>query len=523
MSTATLISADRVRLATGVSGNAVLIEQGRVERIGYRDELLTPGMRELTFPGATIAPGLRDAHFHAVPYTAAISGISLKTASSIAEVGARLRTRAPVGAGPVVAIRLDDEALEERRLPTRQDLDAALGGRPVLVHRYCGHVAVASSAALALAGVDAGMPDPPGGVIDRDAEGVPTGVLRETAIDPVADRLAAASRVSPGELNKAMTGLAGLGITSIGAMTRLGHGPWGTLGNEADTLLEAAPGLPIRARAYLVADSVPELESYADAMRQAPGLLAWSGLKRFGDGSFGGHTAAMYEGFSDQPESLGTLRLAALDEELARACLGLGGSVAIHAIGDRAVAEVLDVFERLVADGADPGRLRIEHASVMRIEDIERIGRLGVIASVQPAFMGSETEWLERRMGRERLPLTYPFASLERAGAVLAGGSDCPVEPPDPWSGMALARDRAGIVPAQGLSAASAFAMFTSGAAAALGEADPLSPGSPADLLVVDRDPVEVEPDELRETRVVETFVAGRRVEVDRSLSTWNE
>jgi predicted amidohydrolase YtcJ len=251
--------------------------------------------------------------------------------------------------------------------------------------------------------------------------------------------------------------------------------------------------------------------------------LRWAGLKRFADGSLGGHTAAMHEPFSDDPDENGMLRLTAVEEELARASLEMGGTVAIHAIGDLACTRVLDLFEKLVGEGIAGHRLRLEHASVLTAGDIGRLARLGVIASVQPAFMASETRWLEKRVGPDRLLRTYPLGSLESAGVALAGGSDCPVEPPDPWAGIALARDRAGIVPAEALSAESAFRLFTSGGALALGEPEPLAAGSPADFLIVDRDPVTSTPDEVRATKVIDTWIGGEPVAVDRSIPTWNE
>lgn len=520
-----LVVADAVRTPSGIAGNALLIERGAVVAIGDRSELAEPALREERYPGGIVVPGMRDAHFHPVAYASALDGISLKTAADFDDVARRLRSAADrYGPGrPVVAVRLDDESLAERRLPTRADLDAAVGDRPVVVHRYCGHIAVANGAALRIVGITAATPDPPGGVIDRDESGEPTGILRETAIDPISDRLADATRVEAPALNDAMLRLAGLGITSIGAMTRIDRGPWVTLGNEADILSEAAPELPIRVHAHLGAGSVDELRSYAAVMR-APGThLRWAGLKRFADGSLGGHTAAMHEPFSDRPDETGTLRLTDLDEELARACLDLGGTVAIHAIGDRACGRVIDLFERLVADGADATRLRLEHASVLAPGDIARLAATGATASVQPAFMGSEAGWLEKRLGADRLSVAYPLASLEAAGVPLAGGSDCPVEPPDPWSGMALARDRAGIHPTEALSAESAFRLFTSGGAAALGEPEPLAVGSPADFAVIDRDPVTATPADLRETQVIDTWISGELVNVDRSLPAWME
>lgn len=516
-----LVVADAVRTASGIIGNAVLIDGGATVAVGeHRD--LSGDVVEERYPGAVIIPGLRDAHFHPVSYASLLSGVSLKTAVNLDEVTHRLRAAAERLApeAPVVAVRLDDESLEERRLPQRTDLDAAFVDRPVLLHRYCGHVAVANTAALALGGVDATTPDPPGGVIDRDPSGTPTGVLRETAIELVSTKLAGAGRVTPEALVAAMRGLAGLGLTSIGGMVGCGDGPWATLGDETEVLAAAARRLPIKIHAMVIASSPAQLAEKATLLGRAGGKLSWLGLKRFADGSFGGHTAAMHEPFTDRAGATGTLRLTDEDRNLAKAAIDLGGTVAIHAIGDRACTAVIDLFEELRPHVDDPTRLRLEHASVLTRTDIGRLADLGIVASVQPAFIGSETTWLETRVG-SRLDRTYAFASLERAGVTLAGGSDCPVEPPHPLLGMALARDRAGIFPAEGLSPERALAMFTDGAAAALGEPHPLAVGSPADLVVLDRDPVTSTPDEVRTTTVLETFVNGTPVEVDRSLPVW--
>jgi hypothetical protein len=248
--------------------------------------------------------------------------------------------------------------------------------------------------------------------------------------------------------------------------------------------------------------------------------LRWLGIKRFGDGSFGGHTAAMHEAYLDVPTT-GTMRLTDLDREITEASIALGGGAAIHAIGDAACGAVIDMFEELTARGADPARLRIEHASVLTEPDMARLARCGAIAVVQPPFLGSEAGWLGQRLGDERLRRTYAFASLEQAGITLAGSSDSPVEPPDPWAGMALAMDRAGMVIEEQLSAERALAMYTVGAARALGEPDPLAPGSPADFIVVDRDPFAVTPDELRESEVIATYVDGHEVLVDRDQPLW--
>jgi len=346
-------------------------------------------------------------------------------------------------------------------------LDAAIADRPVLVHRYCGHVAIANTAALAAADIDTATPDPAGGLIDRDDAGNPNGVLRETAIELVSESLGDGNRIHPDEFLSGLNRLAALGLTSIGAILRSGAGAWASLGNEVDIAVAAADRIPINVGVYAIEDD-PEVVAITRAkIDDAGGRMRWLGIKRFGDGSFGGHTAAMHERFTDR-DTTGTLRIGDIDRRIAEASLAQGGGVAIHAIGDQACGAVIDLFADLITEGADPRKLRIEHASVLTRNDIQRLGDLGIVAAVQPLFMASESDWLVDRIGEDRLERTYPFADMENAGTVLAGSSDCPVEPPDPWAGMALARDRAGLAPSQALSPDRALAMYTTGAAIAL-------------------------------------------------------
>ncbi len=517
----TLISAAAVQTAAGRLGDSVLIDNDLVVAVGERSELGAQAKAEYRYEDAVILPGLRDSHFHPVGYTAALNGTTLGGIVDLAEMrevlGAAAARIAPGDA--LIATRFDDTAVAERRLPTRADLDRATGAMPTLVHRYCGHVAIANTVALVEAGIDATTADPTGGVIDRDDNGVPTGVLRETAIDLVSRHLNAGFKLAPRDVVDAMTLLAGIGLTSIGAMLGLGDGPWASFGDEVETLAAAADDLPIRLHVYVIAHAIDDLHEARRRIERAGPRLRWAGVKIFADGSLGGHTAAMDAPFSDAPGETGTLRLTPDDLELASASLHAGGMVAIHAIGDRANTTVLNHFETIIKMGAPPGRLRLEHASVLNPADVERIGRMGIVTSVQPAFLGSEVDWLEDRVGPDRLPFTYPLRSLQRAGATLAGGSDCPVESPNPFAGMALAIDRAGIVVEEGLEPAAALGLYTQ--TTALQEPAPLATGSPADLIVVDRNPVEVTPDELRETRVLGTFVDGAEVEVDRTRPYW--
>ncbi len=520
-----LLVADAVRDASGVHGDAVLVDGSRIVAVGRAADLRGPAVPEDRYPGGTIVPGLRDAHLHPVGYAAALNRPSLKAARDFADLADLLRAAAtalPPGVA-LTALRLDDETLAEGRLPDRDLLDRVAPDRPLLAVRYCGHVAVANTAALAAAGIDEHAPDPAGGSMDRDGSGRLTGVLRETAVEPVTSALAdLAPAITPDQVASAATALAAVGLTGVGGMASTEAGCWAGGGSELDVLLAAAADLPITMGVFVIATDPDDLRAAAERIAAAGGALRFAGVKIFSDGSLGGHTAAMHEGFSDLPSERGTDRLdPAWAADLCRASLRLGGRVAIHAIGDRANAGVLDLMEGLVAGGADPSALRVEHASVLTAADIERFGRLGVTASVQPAFLASEVTWLEHRVGPERIRRTYPFRSLADAGTALAGGSDSPVEPPHPLPNMAAARDRCGIVPGEGLRAGEALALFTTGAAAAIGERAGLEAGAPASLTVLDGDPIDASPEALRGMAVLDTWVNGRSVPIPPGTTTW--
>ena len=521
-----LVVAQRVRSGMGVVGDALLIREGQVAAVGWAADLHALGAVEQHFPAGTIVPGLRDAHMHPLPYAQALTRPTLKDAENLDELLTRIRMAAaqlPRGR-PLIAIRMDDETLREKRLPTRHDLDLAADDRPVLIYRYCGHIAVANTRALETAGIGSIAIDPAGGTLDRDEFGLPNGILRETAIEPVATALnGLTADPHPESVLAALSGLTTLGLTALGAIVSVGTGPWCDTGNELQSLLEIAPHLPLKLAVLIIAGDAAELEEAASSIRDAGPRLRFLGLKDFADGSLGGHTAAMSAPYADQPEESGTLRLdpVAVGAK-ARAALRLGGKVAVHAIGDVANSRVLDLFDELVREGADPADLRVEHASILDPDLIARFAAGGFTACVQPAFMASESTWLEKRLGPDGLAHAYPLGSLAAAGVPLAGSSDCPVEPPHPLWGMAAARDRAGIGPqTEALSGSQALALFTKGAARAIAEPEPLAVGSPADFVVLDRDPVEASPDALRTTKILATWIDGQAVEFPEDPITW--
>jgi predicted amidohydrolase YtcJ len=518
----TLISTDGILSGTGVSGTAIAIEDGVIAAVGDRSDIERSGDRVLAFDGAFVSAGFRDTHIHAIPYAALLSGCSLKSATSIDDLVEQLATfaRSVRPGHPIVATRFDDESLRERRLPTREDLDRAVPDRPAVIYRYCGHVAVANTKALSASHIDNTVADPDGGLIDRDERGVPTGVLRETATGLISSALARGEALAPKTVIDAMTRLAGLGITSIGAMVGYGESPFHKLAAESQLWHDVAPDLPIKVHSLSIASTPEDLTTSARMMTSASSRLRWIGVKRFADGSLGGHTAAMCSSFSDD-ETTGTYRLTESDIDVARHSLSLGGMVAIHAIGDRAVSSVLGVFEDLIAAGAHPRDLRMEHVSVARPAAIARFAKSGITAVVQPAFLASESGWVEARVGEERMEWMYPFRSMLEAGVTVAGSSDCIVEPPHPLWGIAAAIDRHGINEPQALSGSQALGLFTDGAVGAIRERSPLAVGSAADLVIVDTDITSATPDDVRTAQVVETFVDGVAVAVDRDLPVW--
>jgi predicted amidohydrolase YtcJ len=516
-----LITADAVVTGDGVLGDSILVDNGAIAAIGTRGDFAAVRATEDRYVGATIIPGLRDAHIHPVPYASLLAGISLKLATDIKDLQRRLaRYSATLLDGqPVVATRLDDESLAEHRLPTLAELDAAVPERPVVVYRYCGHVAVLNTAALRMSGITPETKDPAGGSIDRGRDGSPTGVLKETAMGLIPPTLGWDGDPDEESLLLALVGLARFGITSIGAIIGCGHSPPQEQG-ELGLWRAVAERLPIKVHGITSVETPSRLEEAAHALTGVGPRLRWLGVKRYADGSLGGHTAAMNAPFTDD-DSLGILRLSAMDTTLATRSIALGGMVAIHAIGDRAVDGVLDIFEGLIAEGADPRDLRMEHVSVISPQQIARFADLGVSAVVQPAFLASEHNWVAGRVGSERGHWLYPFKSLADAGVPLAGSSDCPVEPPHPLWGMAAAMDRYGINDREALTGTEALALFTTGAARVLREPEPLAIGSPADIVVINENPATASADEIREAQVVRTYVDGNAVVFDGATPIW--
>jgi predicted amidohydrolase YtcJ len=456
--------------------DALLIDDGLIAAIGRAEDLARSEIATFDHAAGIVAPMLHDHHFHPIGYASAVAGMSLKNAVDLDDLASRLRAAADLlePSEALIANRLDEERMTEQRLPTRLDLDRAVPERPALVYRYCGHVAVANTLALQLAGLEG------------------NGILSEDSIQPVSRALAGVQpTLKPESVHRALAGLPSLGLGTITAIVSVGEPLWCGVSDEIETLLSVAAGLPIDFEVLVIASTPSDLGTAAKRLADGPPNVRFFGWKEFADGSLGGRTAALYEPYSDDPGNFGILRFEAnRARKMADVCLGLGGTVAIHAIGDKANDHVLDLFEVLVSDGADRARLRIEHASVLTADAIDRMAGLGVTASIQPAFLASEVEWLGRRLG-DRVERTYSMEALMAAGVQMVGGSDCPVEPPNPWGGISAAAGPGRLGPPGALDLFGAV----------------LSPGARADFLVIDRDPITA-PD-IGETKVVAAYRRG--------------
>jgi predicted amidohydrolase YtcJ len=512
---------------------AIGIGGGRVLLAGTEADVraAAPGARVIHEPDSAVVPGLHDFHLHLVGMARARREVQLDGLDGPAIVAALTDAadRMPPGAW----IRGRGWAESGMSPGTVSELNARPEQVPVLVYSHDGHSAWASPAAMLRAGLDSGSADPAGGRIERDADGAPTGVLRESATDLV-ER--AAETLSGPALDEALdevaAALAALGVTGCtdaGDTSRDGgHGEFAALGDRASLLMAARERLDGRLRVWVgfPADAIPvaaELGLATGALLDGTETIRVGWAKAYADGALGSRTAATFEPYTCEPGGTGILRLEPeqLDELLASSRAARIG-LAVHAIGDRAASAVLDALERALPAAGQPPRPRVEHLQLMRPDDRSRLARLGVTASLQPVHCAADRAHVEACWA-DRAELAYPFASLRDAGARLAFGSDAPIETPNPWHGVFAAVHRRfprdgtdDWQPAEALTAADALAAYTTDRAEAAGRDDEghLEPGAVADLAILNVDlPTLLAADErLADVRSLLTLVAGREV-----------
>jgi len=420
---------------TGVNAaprvEALRIRNGLIAFAGALDEARSGGRgaREIDLGGAAAFPGFTDAHVHLTGVGMTSMRLDLTGVASIAALQESLRAYAAAHPeGAIVGRGWIETHWPERRFPTRADLDAIVSDRPVFLERVDGHAAVVNSTALALARIDANITDPDGGRIERDADGAATGMLIDNATGLVERALPAPTSAMLRDALRAAGRLyASRGWVGICNMS--------TGADEAALFQElaAAGEMPLRADLYLQ----PE-DAAAAAEQQAArdAQVRIRGVKLYMDGALGSRGAALLAPYSDMPTTSGLLvtPVEELRDHLRRA-REAGYQVATHAIGDRGNRLVLDAYRDAFADeqgGLKVARWRIEHAQIIAPEDIPRFAQLGVIASMQPSHAISDLHFAPARLGSSRLDGAYAWRALIESGAVVAAGSDAPVEKGDP-------------------------------------------------------------------------------------------
>ena len=520
------------RIWTGVPAQpeveAVAIAGGRVAASGTTAELMAwrgPSTRVIDAGGARVMPGFNDSHVHFMGGGLQLDNVDLRqapTPQAFARLIAERAQKTPAGEW-VLGGDWDDQLWDPPVLPGRQLIDPVSPATPVFVNRFDGHMAVANSVALKLAGVTAATPDPPGGVIVRDAAGSPTGLLKDAAmglVNKVIPPLPPARRAQA--LTRALEHAASLGVTSVRDM-----GP-----DAAD--LSTYADFAESGRLTVRISAAPPEPQWADqarlGIRRAFGIPFFSlgAVKGFADGSLGSTTAYFFEPYTDAPATRGLLADEMIPIEGMRhrltAADAAGLQLCIHAIGDQAISVVLDLFADVAqANGARDRRFRIEHAQHVAPKDFDRFASQGVVAAVQPYHAIDDGRWAERRIGSARIQTTYAFRTFLDKGVRVAFGSDWPVAPLSPILGVYAAVTRAtidgknpnGWVPAQKITVEEAVRAYTAGSAYAEftdAEKGTLAPGSLADVIVLSDDIFAIAPESIRDVRVRTTIVGGRVV-----------
>ena len=454
--------------------------------------LASPEMVDLG--GRCVLPGFTDSHVHFPTWAVAQHEVKLDGCTSLDEALARVRKATAPGTW-LRGYGWRSGDWPDGREPTKEDLDAVTGDRPTSLIAKDYHSLWLNSAALALAGGDL---DVAGGVVERDANGDPTGVLREESAWRFKERYI---KIPDDEY-----------LTAMRAGVKLAHARGVTCVHDKDGWLGAAGlwqqlGAQLRVWQSVPHETLPALAALS--LRSGLGSLLRVGyLKVFMDGTLGSQTAWMLDGSGVQITSGEELA------EIVRAGAEAGWPVGVHAIGDRAIREALDAFEQTRTIWEPKGlRQRIEHAQCLTPEDLPRFAALGVAASVQFTHAPSD-EHLAKRFWADKLEQTYSFRSLLESGALLANGSDAPIEELEPWAGVVAAvldhwRADQKLTLEQALHAICVAPSWLSHDERVRGT---LLPGRAADLVVLDRDPFACEPEELREVEVVATMVAGRWV-----------
>jgi len=517
------ISIDRAGHVTHFAG-LVIDDHGRIAQVLSSYDKAPRTQYHVDGQGRTLMPGIIDAHVHTIELGLSLLSLDLSGTKSFEEARAKIREYAAANpeAPWIVGRGWNQETWALGRFPTAAELDSAVADRPVWLARVDGHAGWANSLALAAGSVTAKTPNPAGGRIERIAgTQKPAGVLVDNAQNLVAAKV---PPPRPQDRDRALFEAQKLlernGVTAVGDMDATVE-DWMAYRRAGDT-----GRLQIRIMSY--AHSVPDM-----LLMGGTGPTPWlyedrlrlNGLgELYADGALGSRGALLKAPYADDPKNTGNQGLTGtqLRNLMSRAAMD-NFQVAVHAIGDAANAEVLDAVDDLSKDFTGDRRWRIEHSQIVDPADLPRFAAHGVVASMQPVHQTSDRLMAEARLGPDRLAGAYAWHSMLQNGVPLAFGSDAPVEAPEPFAGIAVAVSRqdangqppGGWQPQQTITREQALAAYTAGAAYA-GFADgrfgELKPGQRADFLIVDKDPLTASPTDIRQTKVLETWIGGQKV-----------
>lgn len=484
-----------------------------------------PQTKVVDAQGRLLLPGFNDAHVHFVDGGEHLQEVQLKDTATPQEFAERIAQRArktPKGEW-VTGGDWDEQKWSPPELPTRELIDPVTPNTPVFVNRYDGHESLANSVALQLANITSKTPDPPGGEIVHDAQGNPTGVLRDAAQDLVAKVMPPMSHARRMRaIRQAMDYAASLGVTSVQDMN--------PSYDDVKAYSELQEKGQLTLRIYVAPMETEWKDQAKIGIRHAFGtpLLRMGAVKGYADGSLGSETAYFFDAYTDNPKSHGLLSAemhppSAMLQRL-RSADAAGLQICIHAIGDRAISMTLDMFEQIEkSNGKRDRRWRIEHSQHMAAKDFARYARLGVIASVQPYHAIDDGRWAEKRIGPERIKRTYAFRTFMENGVRLAFGTDWSVAPLSPMWTIYAAVTRAtldgknpeGWIPEQKLTVPEAVEAYTMGSAyAEFQEKDKgsITAGKLADFVVLSDDIFHIPPSQIKNVKVEATYLGGKLV-----------
>ncbi len=500
--------------AMAISGDSILAVGSNAEIEKYKG--LNTEVIDLN--GAFVTPGFIDSHVHFLMGGFNLSSVQLRDAKTKEEFISRIKAFAEtVPAGTWILGGDWDHENWGGELPSRQWIDEVTPDHPVWITRLDGHMSLANTAALAAAGVDRTVKDVEGGTIVRDATGDLTGIFKDNATSIIDSHVPEPSPEQvDNALQAAMNYVASFGVTSVHHMA--GH---------MDALERARKNNNMITRIYAMYP-ISQWQTLDEKIKQEGRGDKWlkiGGLKGFVDGSLGSHTAAFFEPFTDAPSDTGLWvntpgQLYTWISSADKAGLQL----MVHSIGDRAINTLLNIYERVEQEnGSKDRRFRIEHAQHIAPQDISRFAALNVIPSMQPYHAIDDGRWAEKVIGPERIKTTYAFKSLFDAGATVAFGSDWFVAPPTPLEGIYAAVTRRtiddqnpeGWVPEQKITVEQALIAYTRNAAYASFDENmkgTLTPGKLADFVVLSEDVRTIAPEQIRNVRVLKTWVGGKEV-----------